>query len=75
QISQNDSEEFTIKIKPDTTNAFEKKGSTVQNAQVIDWEIKINQELATHENASVEDFPGNGQKILFDSFEVHEMNM
>ncbi|EAF2765256.1 LPXTG cell wall anchor domain-containing protein [Listeria monocytogenes] len=74
-ISENDSEEFTIKIKPDTTNAFEKKGSTVQNAQVIDWEIKINQELATHENASVEDFPGNGQKILFDSFEVHEMNM
>ncbi len=57
QSAKNDSEEFTIKIKPDTTNAFEKKGSTVQNAQVIDWEIKINQELATHENASVEDFP------------------
>ncbi|MBC2330634.1 SpaA isopeptide-forming pilin-related protein [Listeria swaminathanii] len=74
-ISENDSEEFTIKIKPDVTNAFEKKGSTVQNAQIIDWEVKINQELATHNNASVEDFPGNSQEILFDSFEVHEMNM
>lgn len=74
-INENESEEFTVKIKPEVTDAFEKEGSAVKNAQTIDWEVKINQELATHQAATVEDFPGKGQEIIFDSFSIHEMEM